>query len=104
METTKNTTEMKHSETNTRNFNTVNELSNELAENKTATYIDMAREFAKEANIIAANNEDSFIVKMATKEVIASFRKAEAADCEYTAYVNANHAEKWLEKVITGKL
>ena len=85
------------------NFNTVNELTELKSENKMAQYVNMARAFANEATLIAETSK-SFMVKMAAKEVVSSMRKAESADCDFTAYVNANAAEKWLEKVITGKL
>ena len=81
-----------------KNFNTVNEFSETKAENKTLQYIEMARKFAKEANKIAEGN-DSVFAKMVEKEVLSAFRKAEQADCEYTAYINAHLAEKWVEKM-----
>lgn len=83
----------------TKNFNTVNELSEVACENRMQKFIELAREFAKKANKIESETE-SFFAKMASKEVVSYFRKSEAADCEYTAYVNANYAEKWLEKAI----
>ena len=85
----------------TRNFNTVNDLSNVKSDNKTAQYIDMAHEFAKVAERLAKDPEESFMIIMAAQEVISSWRKAESSDCEYTAYANAHAAEKWLEKMIT---
>jgi len=81
-------------------FNTVNELSETKSENKTSQYIEMARNFARKANKIAKEKGGLF-VKMAEKEVLSYMRKAEQADCEYTAYVNANSAEKWIEKMTT---
>lgn len=83
----------------TSTFNTVNELAERKSENKTAQYLEMARNFAKQANEIEATT-GSFIARMSAKEVVLSMRKVESCDCEYTAYVNANHAEKWLEKAI----
>ena len=82
----------------TTNFNTVNELSNAKADNKTAKYLEMAFNFTVIAKEYEEN--DSFMSRMAAKEVVTSWRKCESADCEYTMYVNANAAEKWLEKAI----
>ena len=82
----------------TTNFNTVNELSNVKCENKSAKYLEMAHNFTVIAKQYEEN--DSFMSKMAAKEVVASWRKCESSDCEYTSYVNANEAEKWLEKAI----
>ena len=87
----------------TRNFNTVNDLSDIKCENKGARYIEMAHEFAKEAERLAKDPEESFMIIMAAQEVISSWRKAESSDCEYTAYANAHSAEVWLEKMITRK-
>lgn len=82
-----------------RKFNTVNELSNTAVENKTAEYVNMANRFAEEA-VKLADNTDQFYVRMAAKECRSASDKAAAADCEYAAYVAANEAEKWLEKII----
>ena len=82
----------------TTNFNTVNELSERKSENKTSQYIEMARNFALQANKIAEKCE-SFMIKMSAKEVVSAFRKAEQADCEYSAYSNAHAAEVWLSKI-----
>ena len=82
----------------TTNFNTVNQLADVAAENKASKYIAMARKFAEEASSIAASI-DSFFVKMAAREVNDSYQKAKSSNCEYTAYINAHAAEKWLEKI-----
>ena len=82
-----------------KNFNTVTELSDTKSENKTSQYIEMARNFAAKANEIAKGSSALFAKKI-EKEVLSAFRKAEQADCEYTTYVNANAAEKWLGQMI----
>ena len=81
------------------NFNTVNELAERKSENKTLQYVEMARNFALQANKVAEKSE-SFIITMSAKEVVKYLRKAEAADCEYSAYANAHAAEIWLGKVV----
>ena len=79
------------------NFNTVNELSNVPCENKSAKYLEMAREFAIKAQEMSKDNE-SFISKKYAQEAVMAMRRAESADCEYALYVAANAAEKWFEK------
>jgi hypothetical protein len=86
-----------------RKFNTVNDLSNVKAENKTAKYFEMVKAFAKEAGDLLNENKDSFLLGMAFQEIMQCFRKAESADCEYTVYANAHAAEVWLEKMVTRK-
>lgn len=82
-------------------FNQVNDLSNAKDDSKMAKYINLAREFAHEAAKIAKENEGSFMMMKSSEEVISYMRKVESADCEYTAYINAHSAEKWLEKMVT---
>lgn len=82
------------------NYNTVNELAERKAENKAAKYAKMAKQFVLKAQEIANENEDSFFIRMAVKEIVAAWRKTEQADCEYTAYANAHAAEIWLMEIM----
>lgn len=77
--------------------------SNEI--NKSGLYLALTKAITVKANNIADDNK--FIQRKMKEEIVSSFRKCESADCEYTAYVNANACEIWfskLEGVINGKL
>ena len=76
-----------------------NQIFKTTIENKSAEYMKIVTDFAKQACDIFRTTE-SFLAKNSAKEVISSFRKCEAADCEFTLYVNAHAAEIWLENAI----
>ena len=76
-----------------------NKIAETKMENKSAKYFELVSDFAKEACNIFRTTE-SFFAKNSAKEVIVNFRKAEAADCEYSLYSYAHAAEIWLEKAI----
>lgn len=72
--------------------------------NKGNAYVSAAKEFARKAKELAGSS--NFLNRFAD-EVCKSMRKAESADCEYTAYTACNAAEIWLSKiegVKTGKI
>ena len=84
--------------TNTTSYNTVNDLAN-AGEGSIQQYVAMSRDFAEKARNIKDNNPDSFMLKMSCQEVIEAAKKAQSADCDYTAYINAHKAEGWLGKM-----
>ena len=85
------------------NYNESNDISNQNLENKRIRYIQIANECVVIADSIAQDNPDSFLMKMASQEVFNYAAKSKASNCEYTAYVNANSSEKWLEKMVSRK-
>lgn len=83
----------------------VEEIRTSEATDKGTLYLQYAHSLATKASEIA--DSDIFFQKKMKEEVINSWRKCESADCEYTAYVNANACEIWLAKLegfISGKL
>lgn len=58
-----------------------------------------AREFALQSKDIFYNGVTQ-LAKNAAKECMLAYRKVEASDCSYSAYVNANAAEQWLATAI----
>lgn len=79
-------------------FNTIETIMNDATvTNRSAAYLSAAHSFAVQADEIASKSEE-FVCKKYAEEVTVAWRKCEGADCEYTAYVNANMAEQWLKK------
>ena len=84
---------------------TVEAIRTSTSNTKTSAYINLAKQLLEKANEIADSSK--FLQDKMLKEVAFYFRKAESADCEYTAYVNAHAAEVWYSKldgIISGKL
>ena len=86
----------------------VNEIYSTPSETKSADYVSLTGELVRSIQVLLSQREDSFALKMFEKEIVSCFRKAEQADCEYTAYINAHAAEVWMAKandyVLTGKM
>jgi hypothetical protein len=79
------------------NFNTIETIRTDATiTDKVSTYLTACNSFEIEASKFAKN--ENFVSRKSAEEVSLSYAKAKNADCEYTAYINANHAEKWLEK------
>lgn len=78
---------------------TVIEIYETRSEKKGLQYLDLCKKLSIEADRIASENTDQLFIKKMAEEINIYFRKCESADCEYTAYVNANAAEIWFKKI-----
>jgi len=78
------------------------ELSNSKESNKTQKYIDLANTFFTEAKELFEQKK-TFITKMALDHLFEHYQKCKNADCEYTAYINAQGCEVILNKMIIFK-
>lgn len=78
-------------------FNTIETIRTDKSiTNTSAAYLAACDQFEIQASQFAKN--ESFICRKFAEEVSLSYNKAKSSDCEYSIYVNCNHAEKWLEK------
>jgi len=77
---------------------TVKEIKETKSDNKTIQYVELARNYAIQSNKIAKDRE-GFITNKIAEEIVSYLRKAEQADCEYSAYAAAHSAEVWFAKL-----
>jgi hypothetical protein len=78
-------------------FNTIETISNDAAIiNKSEAYLAACDLFEKESVQYVGN--DSFMCRKSAEEVSLSYARAKYADCEYSVYINAHAAEKWMEQ------
>lgn len=78
-------------------FNTIEKISNDASiKNKVAAYLEACNSFELEASKFS--NNENFASRKSAELVSLNYEKAKSADCEYSVYIAAFAAEKWLEK------
>lgn len=86
---------------NMENLTTVKQIQESNYSNRTALYVDVVRKITKESEVLLENNPKVLFIYKMQNEIITYSSATHSADCEYMAYVSANHAEGWLNRMKT---